>query len=216
MENKMTLTDKVKALIEDDEHYTAYQIAKSTGVNQANITQLRNGNRKVERLSLAVAEKLGKFWEEQMMKKQMDKETRIYRNAKFIDQTEVDEFVNHYLTKYRDLISSSDDALTNHTQAVSCIKQMKRVLKAAPVQGFEINADQREIMETIIEEDYQEIFRQVKDSDFNNINVVDQWQLLLGNKHSKEYQEAKKRAKVDNETVDSARKALDDLQNHND
>lgn len=211
----MTLTDKVKAVIADDKHYTAYRIAKETGVGQSNITNLRNGERKVDNLTLAVAEKLGKLWEEQMMKKQMNKETRIYRNAKFLNQSEVDEFVNHYLTKYHDLISSSDNALTNQTQADSCVKQLKRVLKVAPVQGFEINADQKEIMETIIKEDYQEIFRQVKDSDYNNINVVDQWQLLLGNKHSKEYQEAKKRARVDNETVDTARKALNNLQDHN-
>lgn len=142
----------------------------------------------------------------------MDKETRIYRNAKFMNQSEVDEFISYYLTKYRDLVSSSDETLTNHTQVVSCIKQMKRVLKAAPVQGFKINADQRGIMETIIKEDYREIFRRVKNNDFNSINVVDQWQLLLGNKHSKEYQEAKKRARVDNETIDAARRALDNLQ----
>ena len=64
----MKLTDKVVSLIKDDEHFSSYRIAKNTGIAQANVSNLRNGKRKVENITLKTAEKLGKYWEEEIMK----------------------------------------------------------------------------------------------------------------------------------------------------
>lgn len=61
---KMTLTERVTALIEDDKKYTAYRISKETGVNQATITGLRTGKKKIKNITLETAEKLGKYWED--------------------------------------------------------------------------------------------------------------------------------------------------------
>lgn len=61
---KTTLTEKVTALIENNNKYTAYRISKDTGVNQATITGLRTGRKKINNLTLETAEKLGKYWEE--------------------------------------------------------------------------------------------------------------------------------------------------------
>lgn len=61
---KKTLTEKVTALIEKNNKYTAYRISKDTGVNQATITGLRTGKKKISNLTLETAEKLGKYWEE--------------------------------------------------------------------------------------------------------------------------------------------------------
>lgn len=61
---KKTLTEKVTALIENNNKYTAYRISKDTGVNQATITGLRTGRKKINNLTLETAEKLGKYWEE--------------------------------------------------------------------------------------------------------------------------------------------------------
>lgn len=61
---KKTLTEKVTALIENNNKYTAYRISKDTGVNQATITGLRTGKKKISNLTLETAEKLGKYWEE--------------------------------------------------------------------------------------------------------------------------------------------------------
>ena len=60
---KKTLTEKVTALIENNNQYTAYRISKDTGVNQATITGLRTGKKKISNLTLETAEKLGKYWE---------------------------------------------------------------------------------------------------------------------------------------------------------
>lgn len=61
---KKTLTEKVTALIENNNKYTAYRISKDTGVNQATITGLRTEKKKISNLTLETAEKLGKYWEE--------------------------------------------------------------------------------------------------------------------------------------------------------
>lgn len=61
---KMTLTEKVTALIEDAKKYTAYRISKETGVNQSTITGLRTGKKKINNITLETAEKLGKYWED--------------------------------------------------------------------------------------------------------------------------------------------------------
>lgn len=50
-------------------------------------------------------------------------------------------------------------------------------------------------------------------SDNKGVDVVDQWQLLTGKKHSKAYQSAKKRAGINNETINNARSALKYINN---
>lgn len=69
---KMTLTEKVTALIEDDKKYTAYRISKEAGVNQATITGLRTGKKKIKNITLETAEKLGKYWEDSLRMKLID------------------------------------------------------------------------------------------------------------------------------------------------
>ncbi|MCT2899012.1 XRE family transcriptional regulator [Lentilactobacillus buchneri] len=57
----MELRDKIKSLLESD--ISAYRIAQDTGVPQSTITYLRNGTRKVDRLTLKSAEQLANYFD---------------------------------------------------------------------------------------------------------------------------------------------------------
>ncbi|MGK4094479.1 hypothetical protein AB0X79_08165 [Pediococcus pentosaceus] len=49
--------------------------------------------------------------------------------------------------------------------------------------------------------------------DNKGVDIVDRWQLLTGKKHSKAYQSAKKRSGISSETINSARSALEYINN---
>lgn len=57
----MDLREKIKAILDSD--ISAYRIAKETGVPQPNISNLRNGKREIDNLTLDIAEKLGKYYD---------------------------------------------------------------------------------------------------------------------------------------------------------
>jgi len=62
MENKgMKLSEKIQRLLESNQ--TSYSINKYTGVPTGNIDLLRKGERKIKNLHLGVAERLGKYYD---------------------------------------------------------------------------------------------------------------------------------------------------------
>jgi len=60
-------TEKIKQLLESD--VTGYQIAKNTGIQEIQISKLRNDKVKLENITLDTAEKLMKFIKEHEMQK---------------------------------------------------------------------------------------------------------------------------------------------------
>lgn len=53
-------TDKIRRLLEAT---TQYQIAKETGISQSNLSNLKNGKRKIENLTIEVGSKLTSYAE---------------------------------------------------------------------------------------------------------------------------------------------------------
>lgn len=62
MTNNMELRKKVEWIIESD--ITTYQFAKETGLTNTVLSKLRRGEKEVGRLSLDVAEKFGKLYDD--------------------------------------------------------------------------------------------------------------------------------------------------------
>ena len=60
----MKLSEKIQKIL--DSSITSYRVSKITGVTVSSIGAMRRGERKVENLQLGVAEKLGKFYDEEM------------------------------------------------------------------------------------------------------------------------------------------------------
>lgn len=57
----MKVQDKIEALLNSD--MSQYAISKATGVTQSKISELKNGKRDINNLTLEVADKLAKFYD---------------------------------------------------------------------------------------------------------------------------------------------------------
>lgn len=132
----MRLTDKVVALIKDDEHFSAYRIAKDTGIAQANISNLRNGKRKIGNIALETAEKLGKYWEEEIMK---------------VQEAEMREALG--------LISEINERQTNSNDDLYQIQEIMNYKELEKFDGSQLDDDDHSIVEVeyenAIDEDSQ-------------------------------------------------------------
>lgn len=56
----LKIRDEIQELL--DSNLSAYRIAKESGVAQAVITKLRNGDRKIENLTVESGQKLMDYW----------------------------------------------------------------------------------------------------------------------------------------------------------
>ena len=61
----MKVQDKIEALL--NSNMSQYAISKATGVTQSKISELKNGKRDINNLTLEVADKLAKFYDASMI-----------------------------------------------------------------------------------------------------------------------------------------------------
>ena len=81
------MREQIEKLLASD--ISAYRIAKDTGIAQSKISGLRSGSIKIENLTLAIAEKLVSYYEEETkMKNEIESLERIIELKETLDRSE--------------------------------------------------------------------------------------------------------------------------------
>ncbi|QUY63973.1 hypothetical protein GUI37_01720 [Helcococcus kunzii] len=105
--------DKIKILLDSDT--TGYQISKNTGIQEIQISNLRNGKTKLENITVDTAKKLMKFIEENEMRNELLTKLKNYMD---LYDTTIEEFVKNYDVTENIVNVKIDDELTENAEII--------------------------------------------------------------------------------------------------